>query len=149
MKEYPDWAPGKKKRAVLHEEEPAAPAETEQPAKAEPPRECPACRVPLQPWEEGGFLMVYQAMSRAMPRMGGVPHYYEADLYVCPCCGRYEFFRPADQTPENARYEAFRRCSDQQLQAIASDRTRSEEMRRAAREILDYRAQAGEVKQGN
>ncbi len=139
---YPDWAPKKKRAAVWErEEEPADPERKEEPKQPErPERECSACRVPLQLWEEGGFLVVYQAVSRAMPGVASVPHYHEADLYVCPCCGRYELFRPAGQVPEDARYEAFRRCSDQQLQAIASDQTRSEEMRRAAREILNSRA---------
>ena len=61
---------------------------------------CPVCRVPLRLWESEGFLVVYQAMSKAMPGLANVPHYHEADLYVCPRCGRYEFFRPMENGPK-------------------------------------------------
>lgn len=142
MAKYPDWAPRKKTSATVweREEEPAAPEAKEEPKQPEKPeRECPTCHVPLRLWESDGFLVVYQAMSKAMPALAGVPHYHEADLYVCPCCGRYEFFRPAEKAPKDERYEAFSRCSDKQLQAIVNDGLRSDEMRQAAQEVLDRR----------
>jgi len=103
MAGYPDWAPKKKKSANVweREEEPAAPEVKEEPKRQEnPARECPVCRVPLRLWESEGFLVVYQAMSKAMPGLANVPHYHEADLYVCPHCGRYEFFRPMENGPK-------------------------------------------------
>lgn len=143
MAKYPDWAPKKEKSANLwgREEEPT-PEVKEEPKRAERPvRECPACHVPMQLWEEDGFLLYYQAMSKSMPNLAGVPHYHEADLYLCPSCGRYDFFRPMGEPTVEARYEAFRRCSDEQLRSIVADQLRSEEMRQAAQAVLDSRGQ--------
>ena len=77
MAGYPDWAPKKKKSANVweREEELAAPEVQEEPKQPErPARECPTCHVPLRLWESEGFLVVYQAMSKAMPGLANVPH---------------------------------------------------------------------------
>jgi|GEM_PF-4916751 len=143
MAKYPDWAPKKRKSANLWEpEEESAPEVREEPKKAERPvRECPTCHVPMQLWESDGHLLYYQAVSKTMPNLAGAPHYHEADLYLCTGCGRYDFFRPVGEPTVEARFEAFKRCSDQQLRSIVKDKLRSEEMRQAAQAVLDSRGQ--------
>ena len=76
-------------------ETPAQAAEqAEQERSAKPERLCAACRIPME-FVEKSHLVTYENAGLGV-RFSGFPNYREAELFVCPRCGRYGFFRPAD-----------------------------------------------------
>ncbi|MBE6989970.1 MAG: hypothetical protein E7426_04405 [Ruminococcaceae bacterium] len=100
---------GKKRPGFLDawNETPTQAAETREETVL-PERLCVACRIPMKLLEQG-YLVTYEDIGLGV-RLSGFPYFHKAEVYICPQCGRYDFFRPV---MPGGKYDALEDCRDE------------------------------------
>ena len=143
MSLYPDYAPKKKKFLLFHAPQRLPEQAAEQPAPEitpRPPRNCLRC-----PDTEMKFFRNLKLQLEGYYGPGSLS-LLPLDMYVCPKCRRTELvwclgvLPDGEEVPESAvlKYErTFERCTEQQLRQVLEGEEFSDDMKQAARNLLE------------